>query len=139
VQLPAGPPPGPESPWLRVLEWGLSAAGGFLAALVTFRMKILGMERDFAQLKQDVQTQKADLMQAALRIERDLRQSIDALRKESDERHEMNRSDMRLMRSQQFLILKMVADIARHVGADKRFDDEVWRLLSAVTDTELPP
>ena len=132
-----------ENPMLRILEWVLSATGGFLAALVTFRTKVALMDRRFDEQDKKIDEYKThladhrnDVMAEALRTERAFRDSLDAMRQESDERHEDNRGTLRLLRRQQFLTLKMIADIARHTGADKRFDDAIWSALAADQDEE---
>lgn len=126
---------------LRLLEWFLSALGGALVTLVAFRTKLALNDRELAAHKKDVARELAehasdlkeyrnDIAAEAMRAERAFRESLEALRRENDGRHDENRAQLRLMRRQQFLTLKMIADIARHTGADKRFDDEIWRALA---------
>jgi hypothetical protein len=130
------PTSGSDSIWIRVLEWALSMGGGILAALVTFRVKLGTMESRLTQHEKELDRHKADISAEAIRGERAFRESLDAMRKETDTRHEDNRRELRLLRKQSFLTLKMIADIARHTGADKRFDDAIWSALAADRDDE---
>jgi len=154
--------PTPDSLFIRIAEWVASTIGGlifgFLAAVVTFRTSMKMTDRRLAEHDAAIEKQNQAIKQAseaaqrdiddhresialeAMRAERAFRESLDAMRAESekrhaesrrlnDERHEENRSQLRLVRRQQFLQLKMMADMARHSGADKRFDDQIWRAL----------
>jgi hypothetical protein len=140
--------PTPDSIPLKLLEWFLSAIGGALATLVAFRTRLKIHDRRFDEQKERLAAQrlaidehkhaveesmrdhKETIATEAMRAERAVRDSLEAMRRESDARHEDNRSQIRLVRRQQFLTLKMIADIARQTGADKRFDDEIWRALA---------
>jgi hypothetical protein len=146
VPLPT-PTSGSESIWIRILEWALSVGGGVLAALVAFRLRLGNMdnkltehEKEIARVKEGYTTaiteHKNDVSVEAMRAERAFRDSLEAMRKETDTRHEDNRRELRLLRKQSFLTLKMIADIARHTGADKRFDDAIWSALAADRDDD---
>lgn len=138
--------------FVRTAEWIASAIGGaifgFLGALVGFRTRLARIEDALTNQKaaadaaaklhaDELTDHRNDITAEAMRTERAFRESLEAMRRESDLRHEDNRRELRLVRKQQFLTLKMIADIARHTGADKRFDDAVWSALAADTDSDL--
>lgn len=140
VQL-SQPTPTGDSALIRILEWIASAAGGALVTFVGFRTKLAMMDgrmdrqdERLAEQNKVIDDHRSDVAIEAMRGERALREAFDRLAKETNERHEDNQGQLRLVRSQQLLTLKMIADIARHTGADKRFDDEVWRLLAAISE-----
>jgi hypothetical protein len=94
---------------LSFAQWFLSAIGGALVVLVAFRTKIALMDKRIQERKDEI-----------MRLERDLTQRLDAI-------------DRR-----QGLILEIVADVARKVGADARFSDAVVRFLSEELRTDRP-
>jgi hypothetical protein len=137
-------PGGDSNLFIRVAEWVASALAGailgFLSALTTFRTKQILAERDMVAHKAAVDAAlkaQADALAGhrntitaeALRAERAFRDSLEALRRENDVRHEENRTQLRLIKRQQFLTLKALADMARASGVDKRFDDAIWKAL----------
>jgi hypothetical protein len=139
VQL-SQPTPTGDSALLRILEWIASAAGGALVTFVGFRTKLAmmdgRMDRQDEKIEEQVKSisdHRNNIAMEAMRAERSFRETIERLSSETNERHEDNQAQLRLMRSQQLLTLKMIADIARQTGADKRFDDEVWRLLADIS------
>jgi len=144
LQAPMPTPTG-DNAFIRFAEWFASALGGavlgFLGALTTFRTRQALNEKDLESHKQTVNAaleQQATALSnhrntitaEALRAERAFRDSLEALRKENDARHEENRTQLRAIKRQQFLTLKAIADIARVSGADKRFDDVIWKALA---------
>lgn len=141
VQL-SQPTPTGDSALLRILEWIASAAGGALVTFVGFRTKLAMMDGRMDRQDEKIDDQnkaiedhRSSIAVEAMRGERALRDAFDRLAMDTNARHEDNQAQLRLVRSQQLLTLKMIADIARQTGADKRFDDEVWRLLAAISGT----
>jgi uncharacterized membrane protein YccC len=142
-------PTGTDSTFIRFAEWVASAIGGavfgFLGALVGFRTRLQRIEDALSAQKtaadlvaeehaKEITQHRDGIAAEAMRTERAFRESLEAMRKESDTRHEDNRRELRMLRRQQFLMLKMIADIARHTGADKRFDDAIWSALADDAD-----
>lgn len=134
------PTPTGDSALIRILEWIASAAGGALVTFVGFRTKLAMMDGRMDRQDEKINEQikaiedhRNDVAIEAMRGERALREAFDRLATETNDRHEDNQAQLRLVRSQQLLTLKMIADIARQTGADKRFDDEVWRLLADIS------
>ena len=113
----------PEGTLVRLLEWVASAIGGALVALVAFRTKLALQDGAIQQLKTD-----------AIEAERRFADKLDELRRDTEARHNENARELRLLRRQQLITLKMIADIARQTGADKRFDDAIVQFLAAAND-----
>jgi len=137
--------PPSDNSFMRMAEWAASALGGavlgFLGAVTTFRTKLILNDKALEAHKEKVESElklHADALAGhrntitaeAMRAERAFRDSLEAMRRDSDERHEENRAQLRLIKRQQFLTLKALADIARVSGADKRFDDGIWKALA---------
>ena len=97
---------------IRVLEWIASGVGGALVALVTFRTKLVLMDREIAGLKEDLKM----------------------LREENHQRHQESQdlwtTAMEEMNRRQNMVLEIVAGIARKVGVDARMSDTLIRYLS---------
>jgi hypothetical protein len=139
------PSPAGDSVWIRVLEWVLSMGGGVLAALVTFRLRLGTMdnklrehEKDIERVRSDyvaaITTHKNDVSGEAIRSERAFRDALDRLREESDKRHNDNLAEFRKSRRQNIVMLGLLADIARKVQVEKRYDDAIAQFLSEEVD-----
>lgn len=119
-----------DQTFFRVLEWIGSFVLGSLISFIAFKTRIALMERRLdaqeAELKAHRQHTKAD----AERMENSLRNSIETLRVDMDERHEENKGRQRMMERRQMFTLKLVADVARKIGIDNRVDDVVIAFLT---------
>jgi hypothetical protein len=144
IQTPLPAPMG-DSVWIRVLEWVLSMGGGVLAALVTFRLRLGNMdnkltahEKEIDRVRSDyvaaITSHKNDVSVEAIRAERAFRDALDSLRKESDTRHTDNLAEFRKSRRQNIVMLGLLADIARKVQVEKRYDDAIAQFLSEEID-----
>lgn len=106
------PPPASDSLVMRLIESAGAAIFGVLVSLVTFRTRLALLDKEIADLKTALETQRVD----------------------TERRHAENRElwegHMTAVNRRQAMMLEIVAGIARKVGADHRFSDSLVRFLT---------
>jgi hypothetical protein len=130
--------PADVSTGARIIEWIASALGGALLALVAFRTQLVVLQRDTVTAKavadEALSVARAVATKNLADLHEEVRREIAAERAhmESMVNSMENRLFERLehLGRRQHAQLQMTADIARTVGADKRFSDSLLKMLA---------
>lgn len=93
---------------------------GWLAALVTFRIRLQSIDALLAEHEKKLTDMHNDHIVELTRF-----------RTEINQRHDENRSRQNMMDRRQMFTLRLVADVARKLEVDKRVDDVVIEFLTA--------
>src|ERR1043165_2223756 len=108
------PAPPDEGFLFRLLTPIAAAFLGWLAAIITFRIRLQNIDTMLA-----AHEKKLDDMHNDHTVE------LTRLRTEINNRHEENRARQNLTDRRQMFTLKLVADVARKLDVDNRVDDVV--------------
>jgi hypothetical protein len=93
---------------------------GWLVALVTFRIRLQSIDTTLAKHEKQLTD-----------MHNDHTVELTRLRLEINKRHEENQTRQNLTDRRQMFTLRLVADVARKLGTDKRVDDVVIEFLTS--------
>lgn len=124
----------PEPNWLRIVEWALSFVGGAGAAFVFFRTRLALIERQLDTLVQAEKKREAEATQRAadernddtvkeMRVAAAIRDAVTDAESALDTR-------LRTVESRLTMLIRLLADIAKQVGVEKRFTDDIVTMLA---------
>lgn len=108
-----------ESALLRGLQWILSAAAGALIAVVTFRTRIVVIEREIIAAKEAEARRERDEVERRKKHD----EAMEAL--EERIRDRLEQFDRR-----QLFMLQLLSDIAKKVGVDQRLGDTIVQFMT---------
>jgi hypothetical protein len=117
-----------DEPTWRPLEWLISATAGALVSLVAFRTRLALMQGELNDRKNEIAEVRAS--SAAL---------VKTLEKKLDDRAELLDKRFGQIDRREIEMMRLLADIARAVGADRRFTDSVLRMLADENQPIDPP
>jgi hypothetical protein len=126
---------------LELFKYAASGLLGAAITLVAFRTKLVLMQRQIKAQNKEIEEHKAaqelrvnkmreELMTEIARVSQRLQDSLAQISVDTERRHEENRITQATLDRRSMFTLRLMADVARKLGADSRIDDAVIKFFT---------